>query len=180
MYHRSPADASLLQQQDSGAAMTRGACQSWRIMQHPLLSSVVKHDEACTQPVCHNDPMFASTTCRLAELMRKWPFDPQPIRTASADKHARSSSFDKLLGSGAAVSDSALAEIEPAPADLAPDALPTASAPPAAPAAAPAAHSLQSAAAAAAVDERHADSTDAVQRPQKRVRRTPTGACRFW
>jgi hypothetical protein len=124
------------------------------------------------QLVCANDHLSALSMCRLAQLKRKWPFDPRPDRMASAVKHARrgAGTQDELLRSGAAESDGDKAEANPVLPDLAQGAAHAAvSAPPPAPAAA-----------AAAVDERDATSAGAVQRPHKRIRRTPTGVCRVW
>jgi hypothetical protein len=153
------------------------------VWQHDLTLCLHARAGMHAQLVCAYDHLSALFMCRLAQLKRKWPFDPRPDHMASAAKHARrgAGTQDELLRSGAAVSDGAKAEANPVLADLAPEAAPTAvPATPPAPAAAPAAQLPLSAPTAAAVDGRDADSTDAVQRPQKRVRRTPTGVCRDW
>ena len=151
--------------------------------QHDLTLCLHARAGVHAQLVCATDHLSALSTCRLAQLKRKWPFHPRPDHMASAVKHARrgAGTQDELLRSGAAVSDGAKAEANPVLADLAPEAAPTAvPAPPPASAAAPAAQLPLSAPTAAAVDGRDADSTHAIQRPQQRIRRTPTGACRFW
>lgn len=110
-----------------------------------------------------------SPLARLAQLKRKWPFDPRPNRTVSANKDERCGTVRQVVGNEAMAADVSKAEanaVLPAAAG---------SAHGAAAAAAASSSAASAGAAAVSVSEDATDSTDTLQRPWKRIKKKPTG-----